>query len=252
VADRGTASNLGIHVYGLAAAALGAIQLVWGDFSTIWHPVQPGVPYRTALVYIVGVCLIVAGATVQWRRTARLGLPVLAVLSLLAALLWVRRVIGYPQLFGTWSGFAEQLVPAVAAVVGFAALDARGGGRLLTIGRVAFGMCVVTLGLAHFFALKETAAMVPAWAPPGQRFWAMTTGLAMLLAGVSIGIGVLAPLSARLLAALLGSFALFVWVPRIQARPDAQVSWGGTMITLAVAGAAWMVADALARCVDDA
>ena len=44
---------------------------------------------------------------------------------------------------------------------------------------------------------------------------------------------------------MLSAFALLVGLPRIVAHPELQNSWAGTAITLAVAGAAWMVADTL-------
>ncbi len=101
-------SNLGIHVYGFAAVAIGIIGLVWGDFSTVWQPVPAGVPHRAALAYIVAVCLIAGGAAVQRRTTAQAGALVLAILYFMSALLWLPRVIGYPRMIGTWLGFAEE------------------------------------------------------------------------------------------------------------------------------------------------
>ena len=38
--NRRALSNLGSHVYGLAAIALGVIGLVWGDLPTVWWPIQ--------------------------------------------------------------------------------------------------------------------------------------------------------------------------------------------------------------------
>ncbi|MEP6992810.1 MAG: hypothetical protein ABJA80_17875 [bacterium] len=250
--DRGAASDLGIHVYGFAAFALGAIQLVSGDFAFIWHPVQPGVPYRTALAYVVAACLIAAGIAVQFRTAARHGLAVLAVLFALAAFLWLPRVIGYPQIFGTWGGFNEQFILAVAAMIGYVSIEppaagrgARRAGRAYVILRTTFGVCVVILGCVHFSALEQTAAMVPAWIPPGQRFWAAATGAAMVLAGMSIISGVLSVLATRLFTTLMSVFAILVWFPRIHAEPLGHVAWAGTMITVAMAGAGWMVADAM-------
>jgi uncharacterized membrane protein len=260
---RAGTSSPGLRLYGLAAVVLGAIQLLSGDFATIWHPVRPGVPFRSALVYVTGVSWIVGGAAVQWPRAARAGLTVLGVLFLLAACLWLPRVIGFPRLFGTWLGFAEELAPAVAAMIACvtaapavapAAAPSRAraaspgsaaAARASLVGYVLFGSAVVTLGLAHFFALEQTASMVPGWIPLGRRFWAMATGLAMLLAGLAILTRIRAVLAARLLAVLMGTFATFVWLPRLYAHPSAPRAWGGTAITLAVAGAAWVVADAL-------
>src|ERR1051325_8594027 len=91
-------SNLGGRVYGLGAVALGLVGLVWGDFATVWQPIQAlpfTAPHREALAYIVAACLLCAGVAVQWRRSAPAGLPVLAILYFLFALLWLPRVIGF-------------------------------------------------------------------------------------------------------------------------------------------------------------
>lgn len=41
MSDRGGLADLGRHVYGLAAVALGIIGLVFGDFANVWQPVPP-------------------------------------------------------------------------------------------------------------------------------------------------------------------------------------------------------------------
>jgi uncharacterized membrane protein len=255
MAIAGRRESLGIHLYGAAAVVLGAIQLVHGDFSMNWHPARPGLPLRSMLVYVTGICWIAGGLAAQWRRTSRIGVGVVGVLFFFGALLWLPRVIGFPQLFGTWAGFAEEFAPAVAALIAYlpaatVAPPLRETSSTAPAPRRAvavflFGLSVAALGLAHFFALEQTASMVPAWIPPGQRFWAIATGLAMLLAGIGILSRVRSVLAAQLLAALLGTFALVVWLPRLATHPTAPNAWGGTAITIAVASAAWMVADAL-------
>lgn len=80
--------KLGLHVYGLTAVALGLMGFAWGDFATVWQPVQAGVPHRTLLAYVTAACLLVAGVAAEWRGTAPAGLTVLTILYLLFALLW--------------------------------------------------------------------------------------------------------------------------------------------------------------------
>ena len=112
-------SNLGIRVYGLAAIAMGLIGLVGGDFATVWQPVPPEAPHRVALAYLTAVCLLLAGAVTQWRRTAPAGVLVLAVLYSIFALLWLPRVLGFPRMIGTWLGFAEEFALVAAAAVAY-------------------------------------------------------------------------------------------------------------------------------------
>ena len=241
-------SNLGIYVYGFAAVAIGIIGLVWGDFSTVWQPVPPGVPYRTALAYIVAVLLIAGGAAMQRRSTAPTGVLVLTTLYFMSALLWLPRVFGFPRMIGTWLGFAEQFALVTAGAVAYASLappDGRWAERKIQIGRALFGLCLVVFALAHFMALKETAGMVPKWIPPGQRFWGIATGVAHLLAGLSIMTGVLADIASRLFTAMLIAFGFLVWVPLLFTPADAHMVWGGNAINLALAGAAWIISDSI-------
>jgi uncharacterized membrane protein len=226
----------------------GILGFATASFQSNWHPVPPEIPYRHALAYAAAALMLAAGAGLQWRKTTRPALLLSALVYAPFAWLWLRRVIGFPQLSGTWSGFAEQFAPVIGPLFAYGCLawtNGRWAPKLLAACRVLFGLCAIGLGLAHFFALALTARMVPAWIPPGQRFWAAATGAAMLLAGVSIAIDVQSTLAARLLTLLLLLFGTFVWVPRVFANPHLPVAWGGFAVTVLVCGAAWMVADGL-------
>ena len=250
--SRRALSNLGTRVYGLGAIALGLVGLAWGDFATVWQPIQAlpfTVPHRAALAYVAAAGLLSAGVAIQWRRSARAGLLVLAILYFIFALLWLPRVIGFPQLFGTWGGFLEEMSLVSASVIAYASLrprDSVRASRTIQIGRLFFGVCVLSFGLGHFFALPQTAAMVPQWIPPGQRFWAVATGVAHLLAAAAILSGVLDVLGSRLLTAMLAAFSALVWAPGLFAQPHEHMVWAGNAINLALVGAAWVVADSIA------
>jgi uncharacterized membrane protein YphA (DoxX/SURF4 family) len=247
--SRTALSNLGSRVYGLGAVALGLVGLVWGDFASVWQPVQAGVPHREALAYITAACLLSAGVAIQWRRSAPPGLLLLAILYFIFALLWLPRVVGYPQIFATWGGFLEEMALVAAAAVAYASLLPRDSARAVRtaqVGRLTFGVCALAFGLNHFFAIPETAAMVPEWIPPGQRFWAVATGVAHLLAGVAILSGVMDVLGSRLLTVMLATFGALVWAPALFARPREHMVWAGNAINLALIGAAWVVADSIA------
>ncbi|HWW74904.1 MAG TPA: hypothetical protein VNZ44_05865, partial [Pyrinomonadaceae bacterium] len=149
-------TNLGARVYGLGAIALGLVGLAWGDFATNWQPIQAlpfDVPHRAALAYVAAAGLLSAGVAIQWRRSARAGLLVLALLYFIFALFWLPRVIGFPQLFGTWAGFLEEFALVAAAVVVYASVlphDSARSVRTARFGRLAFGVCVISFGLSHF------------------------------------------------------------------------------------------------------
>lgn len=241
-----TLPGMGIHVYGLAALAFGAIGLVSGDFAAVWQPVPAEFPARTALAYVTASVLLACGAGIQRRQTARWCLPLVALAYAFPAFFWLRRVVWYPHIIGTWLGFAEQLALILAAGVAFAGLAPSSPwsaplGRAM---RVLFGLCAMTFGLAHVLSLPETVRMVPAWLPPSQTFWAIATGVFHFAAGLAIATGVQARLASRLLTAMILGFGALVWAPSLAANPASHLVWCGNAINLAVAGAAWIMTDA--------
>ncbi len=235
----------GRHVYGAASIALGILGIATAGFAKHWHPVPEGIPYRYVLAYAASAVMCGAGLGLQSRKTIRAAMLLAAAVYTPFALLWLQRVVGFPHLFGTWSGFAQQFVPVIAPLF-VAGTAARWPAPVLVGCRALVGACMILLGLAHFIEPAITASLVPKWIPLGQRFWALATGLFMILAGVSIAIDVHSARAARLLAMLLLSFGVFVWVPRLFSDPRNPIAWGGFAITMLVCGSAWMVADSLA------
>lgn len=94
-------SNLGRHVFGVAALAFGFITLAWHDYNG-WH--QP-----RYLVY--AAALIFGGAGIQFRRTAKTGAAVLGAVYLVFALL------GKPGTDGTFSAIWFVRAPLVRIVI---------------------------------------------------------------------------------------------------------------------------------------
>lgn len=215
-----------------------------------WVPVQPEVPHRVLLAYVTALLLVVGGLAVLWRRSAPAGAILLAILYVIFAMLWLPRVIGFPQIYGTWGGFFEELGPAPAALIIYAVCsrgDPARRERLAQVARYVFGVCVLSFAAEHFTALPQTAEMVPAWIPPGQKFWAIATGVFYVLAGIAILSGVVATLAARLLTAMFIGYSLLIWFPRLFMNPHGHNVWAGNGVNLTMAGAAWVVADWLAR-----
>lgn len=234
----------GPPVFGAALAVLGVLGLMRGDFTIVWHPVPEAVPARTLLAYLAAGLFVVGGVAVQWRRFRPVAGAALAVLLLLLGSPWLGRVIAFPEMIGTWVGFAEQLALVLGAAM--IALAARGAsGRTITICRIAFGLLQLVFGLGHFLALKETVGMTPAWMPPSQTFWALTTGAAHFAGGLAFLAGVWPRKVAATLAAMFAGFALLVWLPAVAADPAVPVPPAGLMITLALTGAMLALYDLL-------
>jgi uncharacterized membrane protein YphA (DoxX/SURF4 family) len=242
--------GLGVRVYGLGAIALGLVGLKFGDFALQWQPAPASVPYRTELAYGVGAALVLAGLLLNWRRTAGFAAAALAILFALdVGLLHGPLVAAQPTSVAVWNGVAEQLALFAGALAAFssaAKFDPELAHRLMGIGRVAFGLCLLTFGVAHFSYLSFTASMVPKWLPPGQTFWAAATGVAHLLAGVAVLTGAGAHLASRLVTLMFIGFGALVHAPSVLADPSSHLNWVSNAMNLALVGAAWTIADAIA------
>lgn len=239
---------LGRHVFGLAAVAFGVITLVWHDFNG-WQQIQAlgNVPHREIFLYIAAAVELFGGIAIQWRRTAQAGAIALAAIYLIFALLWVPIIATKPLIYDSWGNFFEQFSLVSGALIVFASVGPRTTERIkiARLGYISFAVCVVSFTLEQLFYLSGTAKFVPKWIPPGQMFWAITTTIAFALAAIALLSGRSALLAARLLTAMIIGFGLLVWLPTLFADPHKLFNWAGNAENLAIAGAAWIVADFL-------
>jgi uncharacterized membrane protein YphA (DoxX/SURF4 family) len=255
-----TSPNLGVHVFGAATVAAGIINLAWGDFDTGHQPIQAfgdHVPGREVFTYITAVWLVLGGAAILWRRSARAGAQALAVVYFIFAVFWLPRLYTAPHVLGfripvyiaVLGGVAQQLILVAAAVIVCASVVERNSRWVpdaISIARWAFGLCTVDFGLAHLTVIQPVAAMVPKWLPLGGDFWAALTGTCFVLAGIAIVSGVFDVLAVRLLALMLLVFSALVLAPQIFASPGDHLAWGGNVYNLAAVGATWILVDWIA------
>jgi uncharacterized membrane protein YphA (DoxX/SURF4 family) len=246
-----TAMAWGWRVYGLGIMALGALCLAFGTFDS-GQPVPKDFPARTALAYAAGAFMLIAGAAVEWRRTAALGAAALtAYYTLIVVILMNGRVAlaHYTEYF-TYSGIAEQVAIAAGALMIYAAnagIDTALAARLTRASQIVFGVCAVLFGGAHFFYMSMTAPLIPHWLPPSQEFWAYATGIGHIAAGIAILTGVKARLAAILLTIMYASFTPLVHVPMLLADPSNHYIWTENALNILLTGVAWVVADSLVR-----
>jgi uncharacterized membrane protein YphA (DoxX/SURF4 family) len=245
------AAAIGWRVYGLGMVALAITCLAWGDFDS-GHPMPKAFPGRTALAYAAAAFMLVAGAAIEWRRTAAWAAAALtAYYTLIVVILMNGHVVlAHFAEYGAYSSAAEQLAIAAGGLIVFAAnakIDAGLSARLTRLGQLAFGVCALVFGGAHFFYMNLTISFVPKWLPPTQAFWAYATGVGHIAAGVAILTGVQARLAAILLTAMYASFTPLVHAPMLLADPSSHFIWSENALNIALTGAAWVVADSLAR-----
>jgi uncharacterized membrane protein YphA (DoxX/SURF4 family) len=241
--------TLGTRVYCLAAATLGLPALILGTFAAMGLPVERTVPGYAILLYAAGAWLVLAGLALQLRRTA---MPASLALTLFFAaallLLHLPAAVKAPTTWVSYEGLAEMLAMTLGGALAFAAVAE--GPRAAFVRRAApllFGACLVVFGISEFVYARFTAAMVPAWLPPAQLFWAYATGGCQIAAGLALLSGVLDRLAAVLLTAMYLGFGLLIHLPRVVADPRSPGAWGEHGVNLVLAGAAWLLADTLAR-----
>ena len=231
-------SNLGRHVFGAAALALGLITLAWHDGND-WHQLR-------YIVYAAAAAQIFGGAAIQFGRTAKTGAAVLAAAYLVFALLCVPQIVAEPQIYNSWGNFFEQFSMLTGAAIAYACLSSTWSQETLhRTGRILLGICVASFALEQAFYLDATAKLVPKWLPPSQMFWALATTVLFALAAVALLTNRMARLAIRLLTMMLVIFGLLVWVPLVLSDAHNHTNWSENAETFAIAGAAWILADLL-------
>jgi uncharacterized membrane protein YphA (DoxX/SURF4 family) len=244
------ARKFGSHLFGVAAIGFGVIALRWHDFDE-WQQLRSlwSTPTGRAIVYLAATLEILGGIAVQVRKTTRAGAVLLIIVYLFFAARWVPLIMATPQRYDGWGNLFEQLSLVSGALIVYASAAGGAGwpARLSKTGYYLFGVCVVSFTLEQLLFLDGTAGFVPKWIPPSQMFWAVTTTIALALAAGALLSGYLAQLASRLLTIMFVLFGLLIWVPRLLAQPEQHINWGGNAQNFAIAAAAWIVADLLAR-----
>jgi hypothetical protein len=231
-------SDLGRHVFGVAALGSGLITLAWHD-NNDGHLLR-------YIVYAAAVALILGGAAIQFRRSAKAGAAVLGAAYLVIVLQCVPGIVAAPQIYNSWGNFFEQFSLLTGAALVYVHLSSAWPTETLTrVGRILLGICTASFTLEQVFYLDATAKFVPKWIPPTQMFWAVTTTVLFALAAVALLTNRMALLASRLLTMMVVSFGLLVWVPLIFSNPHNHTNWSENAETFEIAGAVWILADLL-------
>lgn len=242
---RNALSNLGIGVYAAGAIALGIIGLASGDFAVSWQRVAPGVPGRHVLALITAIWEICGGALLLWRKTARAGAAMLALIFCVFVLLWVPPIVAAPAVYDSWGNLFEELSLVIAGATLFVAL-APSGSRLHGMAKQAsrfYGICAVSFGVDHLVYLKGAAAYVPKWIPGGGIFWVAATAAFFLMAAAALFSGIMVGLATRLLAVMIMAFEVLIWIPALYANPHQHFYWAANGMAFVLAAGAWVIAD---------
>jgi uncharacterized membrane protein YphA (DoxX/SURF4 family) len=241
--------NLGIYVYAAGAVFLGLLGLASGDFATSWQSVGPNVPFRTILAYLTAVIELAAGLALLWSRTARVAALTLTAVYSVFTIVWIPKYLENLHNFDPLGNVFEEFSLVVAGAVLFASFSSADSlaGRHESLFARLYGFSAISFGIGHICYMPGLLGGIPKWLPPSQMFWFYVTTIGFFLAAASILIGVLSPLASRLITAEILGFQFLYWIPRLFSAPHSHFMWAGNAINIALAGAAWVVADSICR-----
>jgi len=252
-------SRAGLILYGLASAACGIMDFIWGDFDASHQPIQAfgdHIPGVTMLAYITAAWMIAGGFAILLRRSARAGGAALAIIYFVFAVFWLPRLytaphyLGFriPVFIGVTAGIGIELIACAGGALVYASLATRSSSwpRMILITRWIFALCAINFGVNHLDAVADNLFFVPKSMPLGQAFWVILTGISFVLAGLAILSGIQDVLAARLLALMFLAFNVVALPAFIFADPKNHAAWGGNAFNLALVGATWIFADAIA------
>ncbi len=236
--------------FAVGMIGLGILALIYGDFALVWQPVAPWVPGRTALAYGSGVLMLLVGACLLFEATVAWSVRILFPYLILWMLLKVPALVMAPLDEGAWLGIGELVVLMAGGWMLFARLaDLREGSIFafaagesgIRIAKILFAVFVIPIGLSHFFYVKDTAALVPAWLP-FRTGWAYLTGAGHIACGLGVLFSVFPRVAAIAEAGMLSIFTILVWIPAIVAAPKTRLPWTAFFISWAITSAVWLVA----------
>jgi uncharacterized membrane protein YphA (DoxX/SURF4 family) len=247
--SRSFTSNLGIYVYAGGAIFLGVLGLASGDFATTWQRVGPNIPFREPLAYLTAFIELAAGLALLWPRTARAAALTLTVVYSVFTLLWVPLALTNLGDYDPIGNVFEEFSLVTAGLVLWAFFSPPGSSiaRRQPIFVLLFGICPISFGIVHIKDMPGLLGAIPGWLPPARMFWAYATTLGFFGAAVAILTGIMAPLASRLLTAEIVIFEFLFWIPNLLAGPRNHFNWAGNAISIAIAGAAWVVSDSICR-----
>jgi uncharacterized membrane protein YphA (DoxX/SURF4 family) len=114
---------------------------------------------------------------------------------------------------------------------------------LALVGRTFFGISLLAFGIQQLIwqNFVRIVPALPAWLPY-HSVWAVTFGLILIVAGLSIIAQIKARLAALIVAALILTFVIFLDIPEIAIDPTQGFRWTNPAKALALFGGALLVA----------
>jgi uncharacterized membrane protein YphA (DoxX/SURF4 family) len=199
------------------------------------------------LAYLTAFIEVAAGGALLSRRTALAGALMLTVVYSVFALLWVPQAFVNLGNYDPIGNVFEEFSLVAGGLVLCAVFSPAGSylARHRAFFVLLFGICPISFGIVHIIDMPGLLNPIPGWLPPSKMFWAYATTLGFFGAAVAILTGIMAPLASRLLTAEIVIFELLFWIPNVSADATNHFNWAGNGISIAIAGAAWVVSDSI-------
>src|ERR1700724_2843034 len=144
-----------LALFAVGMIGLGILAMVYGDFALVWQPVAAWIPGRTGLAYASALIMLLGGAGLLFRSTARLSIRILFPYLIVWLLLKVPALVVAPQMEAVWLGFGELAVLLAGGWTLFAVLAGlrersilafATGEKGIRIARLRFALSLLPIG----------------------------------------------------------------------------------------------------------
>jgi len=251
----GNLSNMGRIFYGVGMTVMGLLTIYYHDFPyMLIPPKHSGIPGITAIAYIFGAFLVLAGVSIVIEKKIR---PISLLLGTVLLLIFCFYFIPYQLFvsknnmhFGDWENAAKELTLCGGAFVIAGCFLAKDEsplikllGKLIPYGSIIYALTIVSYGIDHFLYAVEAADYVPSWVPY-HLFWMYIGGIGLFASGIAIIVNVKLRLAATLLGAMTFTWFVILHVPRVVVSSQLYLGSEITSAVLALAysGIAFVIA----------
>ena len=243
-------SDLGRVIFAVAIIAMGVETIVCARQAT--HslgpqydviPVLPWLPSIPLLAYFFGAVWVFCGAGILYAPAVKKAALTLGTLLFLCTI-----VLDVPKNavdIGSISLRTIVFEPLVLACLAFLLPSPREiPNWLARASRFLLGISLIVFGVDHFLALIFIANLIPHWIP-FHVFWVAFFGVALIAAGISIGINILSRWAAAGLGLMFGIWVFTLHLPRvlglygIPGAPHNPNEWSSLFIAMALWGGLW-------------
>ncbi len=230
-------SRAGRLCLGVAVAGSGLMQVLNAEFVRL--VLAPAwLPGTSAWAVGSGTILVLIGLTLLVGYRQRLAAIALIVLLLITLGLRVSEIVANPGAGYAWTNPCKLL--ALAAGVMLLAVTTPGAVR---ISAGLLGGFLLLCGAQHLVYAGFVDAMVPAWIPPGPRFWTLFSAVALLAGGLGLQLPAVRRPAGLLTGAMILLWMVMLHIPRSVSLHSA-FELAGVFEALALGGTGWLVAAA--------